>query len=64
MAEIEGLVRALREGDDAAKAAAAGALCDLAYDEEAWSVSTSARGSLGPPPSQGAHQSPAAAMAR
>ena len=30
MAEIEGLVRALREGDDAAKAKAARALGDLA----------------------------------
>ena len=32
MAGIEGLVRALREGDDAAKTAAARALCNLAYD--------------------------------
>ena len=32
MAEIGGLVRALREGDDAAKAAAAGALGDLVRD--------------------------------
>ena len=34
MAEVEGLVRALREGDDVAKAAAAWALGDLAYDED------------------------------
>ena len=35
MAEIVGLVRALREGGDAAKTAAAQALCDLAYDDDA-----------------------------
>ena len=35
MEEIEGLVRALRVGDDAAKTAAAQALCDLAWDEAA-----------------------------
>ena len=35
MAEIEGLVRALREGDDAAKTAAAEALYRLAWDDDA-----------------------------
>ena len=35
MAEIVGLVRALRDGDDAAKATAAGALNDLAWENRA-----------------------------
>ena len=48
MAEIEGLVRALREGDDAAKAAAAGALCDFAYDDDANAVLIAEAGGIAP----------------
>ena len=48
MAEIEGLVRALREGDDAAKTAAANALGTLAYDDDANIVLIAEAGGIAP----------------
>ncbi|KAH8057583.1 hypothetical protein JL722_6666 [Aureococcus anophagefferens] len=48
MAEIEGLVRALREGDDAAKAAAARRLGDLAYTSIANKAAIAEAGGIPP----------------
>ena len=48
MAEIEGLVRDLREGDDAAKTAAARTLRDLAWDNDANEVLIAEAGGIAP----------------
>ncbi|KAH8096123.1 ubiquitin-protein transferase [Aureococcus anophagefferens] len=48
MAEIDGLVRALREGDDAAKTAAAGALGHLAWIYDANRAAIAAAGGIAP----------------
>jgi vacuolar protein 8 len=48
MAEIEGLVRALREGDDAAKLAAVRALGDLAWDDGANKIAIAEAGGITP----------------
>jgi vacuolar protein 8 len=48
MAEIEGLVRALREGDDAAQTAAAGALCSLACNNATNKVLIAEAGCIAP----------------
>ena len=48
MADIEGLVRALGEGDDAARAAAAGVLRNLAYNDDANRVLIAEAGGIPP----------------